>query len=455
MEEQILLQWNPWWTSEFHVDHIGRDALDTFESWMPRKEIITLSGARRSGKTTLMYIMVETLLKTIPKENILFIKCDDERAQGQGLIDEIRELHKELFNPEGRVYIFLDEVQELQDWDRTVKRIYDLSDVGDKGRVGRNQGLSDEGGMDPDCFLKIILTGSRLMKEELATTLAGRYVSIDVYPFSFREFLRSQKIEVGTRIQRLAQKDIIQHRLRDYIEWGGFPEIALEDNPNRRRELLKFYSDSILYRDVVKRSGLTKVDKLEMMKNIALANISCLMNYHKVAKQLGVSTDTVSSYFHAMENANFIFPVSLHAFSLKKQQVNPKKIYCIDNGIRNAVGFRFSSDVGRLYENIVFLHLRRKYREIFYWKPSGNRSAGKNGEVDFVVKDGNDITKAIQVCYDPEDAYEREVSTLLKACDEFDLDVGVVITNRLRKKEKHGEKLVRFIPLWEWLLIED
>ena len=456
MDEQILLEWNPWWSSEFQGHFTNRDAINAFKDWMPRKEIITLSGARRSGKTTLMYIMIKSLLKTVPKENILFIKCDDDRVESQGLIDEARELHMELFNPRGTVYIFLDEVQEILDWSKTVKRINDLTDRGITVTTGGAGGPGAEGKGDTEGGLKIVLTGSRLMREELATALAGRYVTIDVYPFSFREFLGSRGIEAaGGGVQRMAQKEELQHMLREYIEWGGFPEIVLEEDPDRKRGLLRFYSDSILYRDVVKRSGLTKVDKLEMMKNLALTNVSNLMNFHKIAKQLGVSPDTVSSYFHAMENANFIFSVPLHAFSLKKQQVNPKKIYSIDTGIRNVVGFRFSSDAGRLYENIVFLHLRRKYREIYYWKPPRNGSSGKNGEVDFVVTEGNIVTRAIQVCYDPEPAHEREISSLLKACEEFGLDEGIVVTGRLRKKENHDGRVIRFIPLWEWLLMED
>jgi uncharacterized protein len=438
MDEQILLEWNPWWALEFQSKFTGRDAVEPFTSWLDRKEIITLSGARRSGKTTLMYIMIQHLLRTVPKENILFIKCDDDRVDEEGLIDQARETHRELFNPSGKVYLFLDEVQELEGWDKTVKRIYDLIDGG-----GAWSGL------------KIILTGSRLMKDELATTLAGRYVTIDVYPFSFREFLESRGLEASTGIQGLAQKDEFQFLLREYIEWGGFPEIVLENDGERKRELLGFYSDSILYRDVVKRSGLARVDKLEMMKNLALTNVSNLMSFNKVAKQIGVSPDTVSSYFRAMENANYIFTVPLHAFSLSKQQMNPKKVYCIDTGIRNAVGFRFSSDIGRLYENIVFVHLRRQGREVYYWKPTKNGTSGKNGEVDFVVKEGNRITKAIQVCYDLELAYEREITALVKACEEFDLEEGIVVTGRIRNKENHDGKVVRFIPLWEWLLLED
>ncbi|NIQ06342.1 MAG: ATP-binding protein, partial [Candidatus Korarchaeota archaeon] len=116
----------------------------------------------------------------------------------------------------------------------------------------------------------------------------------------------------------------------------------------------------ILYRDVVQRSGIQKVDKIEKLKNFLLANLSNLLNYNNIAHQLNVSTDTISSYVREMERAYYIFPVPIFSYSLKKQQVNPKKIYCVDNGLRNVTGFRFSRDIGRLYENTVFLHLKRR-----------------------------------------------------------------------------------------------
>ena len=464
MEEHILLEWNPWWTSPYRVDHIHRDVMVEFENWMPRKEIIAITGTRRSGKTTLMYIMIESLLKTIPKENILFIKCDDERVMEQNVIEKARELHAELFNPKGRVFIFLDEVQELNGWSQTVKRIYDLADnvrfgysdqelddnrMYEVGGVGGGDDLlTDLNGYG----IKIILTGSRIMKEELGMNLAGRFVKIEVYPFSFREFLGSRGIMTDNRLEMITHKDAILNQLREFIEWGGFPEIVLERDPGRKRELLHFYSDSILYRDVVRRSGLTKIDKLEILKNLLLTNVSNLMSFNKLSKQLRISQDTVTGYVHAMENASFIFPVSTFAFSLKKQLVNPKKIYCIDSGLRNVVGFRFSSDVGRLYENIVYLQLRRRFRDIYYWKANGNGGIIKNGEVDFVIMEGNKVIQAIQVCYDIESAEVREIKALLKCLDEFDLKEGVIVTGRVKKTEVHDKKLIHYIPLWEWLL---
>jgi len=259
-------------------------------------------------------------------------------------------------------------------------------------------------------------------------------------------------MEIGGKVEQLSQKETLKFHLREYIEWGGFPEIVLEKDNEMKKELLRFYSDSILYRDVVNRSGITKVERLEMLKNLLLTNVSNPMNYNKLARLLGISADTVTSYIHAMESAYYIFPVSVHSYSLKKQQINPKKIYCIDNGLRNSVGFKFSSDVGRLYENTVFLQLKRLNDGIFYWKVGNVRNGSGAGEVDFLVKEGNHVKKAIQVCYDMDTAGDREMKSLLLALNEFDLEEGTVITGNNREVKEFGDKRIRCVPLWEWLL---
>ncbi len=430
MDEEILVEWNPWWTEDFEVDHVRRDIQNELKKWVERKEIMPITGCRRSGKTTLMYITIQQLLHndnkfdTVNKENILFIKCDDERVDPEGLIEDARAKHQEIFNPEGRTYLFLDEIQDIDDWDKTVKRIYDLNEE-----------------------VKIFLSGSRLLKSELAPSLAGRFVYFDVFPFSFGEFLRARNLEIETeqRADLLSKKNEIKHYLREYIRWGGFPEIVLEEDEEKKKELLKFYSDSILYRDVIKRSGINKPEKVERLKSYLLSNFTNLLNYNKIANRLDLSPDTVREYIHHMEESYFAFSVPLFSYSVKKQQINPKKIYSIDNGLRNAAGFKFSDDLGRLYENTVFLRLYRNYDEIYYWRD-------QDSEVDFLIKEDDSIKRLIQVCYDISKAEEREVDSLLSAMREFDIDEGTIITGDTRKEKDIEDKMIHFVPLWEWLL---
>ncbi len=421
MDEEILVEWNPWWTDDFEIDYVERDVRERLNQWLDRREIVPITGCRRAGKTTLMYMTIQNLLERFDKENVLFVKCDDERVEEENLIESARKKHKEIFDPEGRIYLFLDEIQELEDWDKTIKRIYDLEEK-----------------------TKVFLSGSRLLRSELSSALAGRFVYFDVYPFSFREYLRAKDIEWDGRAGLLSKGSKIKHHLRDYLQWGGFPEIVLEDEKEKKRELLQFYSDSILYRDVIKRSGINKPEKVEKLKSYLLSNFTNLLNYTKIADHLGVSSDTISNYIHHMEESYFFFPVPMFSYSIKKQQFNPKKIYCIDNGIRNSVGFKFSDDLGRLYENTVFLELKRRYEEIYYWRDQGT-------EVDFLVKEGDSVKELIQVCYDVSTAGEREEESLLRGLKEFDLKEGLIISGDTRKEVERKGKKVEYVPLWEWL----
>ncbi len=426
MDEEILIQWNYWWTSDRRRedDYVHRDLLDEVEWWLDRREAIPIIGCRRAGKTTILSMTICHLLRSVPKENILFIKCDDERVPHTDLIDRARSKHQELFNPSGRIYIFLDEIQALDRWPQTIKRIYDL-----------------------ERETKVLMSGSTLFTGDLATALAGRYVAFDLYPFSFAEFLRANGLEPTNRTAMLAETATIRHLLREYLYWGGFPEVVLEPDEAKKRTLLRFYSDSILYRDVIAHGGITKPATVEKLKSYLLANFTNLLNYSTIAEHLAVAADTVTAYLAQMEASFFIFAVPLFAYSVKKQQINPKKIYCIDNGLRNAAGFKFSRDLGRLYENAVFLELKRRGGEIYYWRD-------RKGEVDFCIKRGDTITDMIQVCSNIETAGEREEDALLRGMERFEVERGTVITGDTRTVMEHGSKTIRYLPLWEWLLEE-
>ncbi len=425
MDEEILLEWNPWWNREFNPEYVERDKWEEIKPWIKRKEVISLTGTRRSGKTTMMYITIKKLLENqgVPPENILFIKCDDERVE-EPVIEQAQEKYSELMNPEGRTYLFLDEVQNTERWDETVKRIFDLN----KDKV------------------KIFLSGSRLMKKEISSTLAGRSTYFNMYPFSFKEILKAKGIDAEGNLEKLSENKAIKHALREYLEWGGFPEVVLEEEEEMKKELLGFYSDTILYRDVIEKSSVNKPEKVEKLKNYLLPNISNLLSYNRIGKHLGISTDTVAKYLNEMEKAHYIFQMPVFSYSIKKQQARPKKIYCIDPGLRNSTGFRFRQDAGMLYENIVFLDLKRRGNEVYYWKDSKGR------ETDFLVKKDRDIEKAIQVCYDFEEAEEREINSLLSSLKEFDLDQGIIITGSQEKVKKENGKKIRLISLWKWLL---
>lgn len=434
MNKEILVEWNPHWKEEKELKLVERELVKDIEQWLERREILGFIGVRRSGKTTLMSILISRLSSKIPQKNILFVKCDDDRVQKENLIDDAIKSYRELINPEGKIFVLIDEVQEVDKWENTLKRIYDL-----------------------EKDMKLIISGSNfsMLKEDFSYRLAGRIAYFEVYPLSFREFLKT-KLTIKDKISAFSKKDEIKHHLFEYMELGGFPEVVLENNQGIKKQLLQFYFDTIIYRDIIKKRGIRNAAKMEKMVNLLLQNISNTMNFSKVGKAISLSVDTVGEYAANLMDAYLVFNVPIFSFSVKAQEINPKKIYCIDSGIRNIKGFRFSQDYGRIAENIVFIELKRRsfsdpLSKIFYWHDKNQR------ETDFLLMNEFKISEAIQVCWDisqPE-VKEREVEGLLSALNEFNLESGLIITEDFEGEEIIGDKRITYMPLWLWLMFPE
>lgn len=434
MDKEILVEWNPHWKEETGPKLIERELLKDIEQWLERKEILGFIGVRRSGKTTLMSILINRLSSKIPPKNILFVKCDDDRVTKENLINDVIKSYRELINPKGKIFVFIDEVQEVDNWENTLKRIYDL-----------------------EKDLKLIISGSNfsMLKEDFSYKLAGRIAYFEVYPLSFQEFLKT-KLTISDEISAYSRKNEIKHHLFEYMELGGFPEVVLENDPSTKKQLLQFYFDTIIYRDIIKKRGIRNAVKMEKMVNLLLQNISNPMNFSKIGKNISLSVDTVGGYAANLNDAYLVFNVPIFSYSVKAQEINPKKIYCIDSGIRNIKGFRFSRDYGRIAENIVFIELKRRYfsdplSRIFYWHNKNQK------ETDFLLMKELKIREAFQVCWDisqPE-VKKREVEGLLCALNEFDLESGLIITEDYEGEEIIGDKKITYMPLWLWLMFPD
>lgn len=423
-----LAEWNPWWNTKYAFQGIQRELLKDILQWIKRREIVTVIGVRRAGKTTLLFEIIDYLINSerINPQNILFIKADDERISPENAITATMDEYGQLINPAGRKYVFIDEIQEIENWQRTVKRIYDLEKE-----------------------VKFFISGSNasLMKEELSTLLAGRYAAFELFPFTFYEFLQAKGIAFQHKdVIPVNEKNKIRHFLLEYLQHGAFPEVVLEEDEKIKSQLTKFYFDSIFYRDVIKRKQIRNPAKLEKLTKYFLQNMANLSNFTKIGRLLELTTDSVGEYIKALEDAYLLFIANLFEFSYKKQIINPKKIYCVDIGIRNHMGFTFSEDLGRIYENIVYIALRRKTQEIFYW--------ANKYECDFIVKEGKK-REVIQVCFDLKDAREREVNGLIDALQHCKLKEGIIITEDEDGEEIRRGKKIKYIPLWRWLLTRE
>lgn len=391
---------------------ISRDV--EFTKYIETKQITVISGIRRSGKSTLLAQFSKKL------ENFYYINFDDDRIAGFTIEDfqELMIVFQKLYPSK---VIFLDEIQNVQGWERFIRRIY------------------EEG-------YKIFITGSnaKLLSSELATHLTGRYVKIELYPFSFKEFLQFKKVEYGKKTS-VAKSGIIK-RFDEYLKTGGFPDFLKYGD----EEFLKRIYNDILYKDLLVRFKIKEVKAFKELASFLFTNFTKEISYNSLKDTLGFRSSTsVKNYIDFMQESFLVFELYKYDFSLKKQFVSDKKAYVIDNGLRNTVSFYFSEDSGKLLENLVFLELKRRNSEIYYYK--------NKKECDFLVKDRSKITQAIQVSKDMEPGKnrDREFGGLMEAMDEFELKEGIILTQYQEDVIKKGDFVINIIPIWKWLLNYD
>ena len=398
---------------------VPRKQLEDIRNLFNTKQSIIITGIRRCGKSTLFL----EIIKEFFNGNYYYIDFQDERLSKFEVedFDMLYEVLIELFG-ENKTF-FLDEIQNILNWEKWIRRMYDND-------------------------FKFFITGSnaKLLSKELATLLTGRHINISLYPFSFREYLMFKGYEFNDRDVYLTERrSTIIECFNEYLERGGFPEY-LKDN---RIEILQEYFNDIIYNDVGARYNFENVKELKELARYLITNSGCLTSYNKITNSTNIkSPTTVIKYFGGLENAYLIIQVPYFSYSLRKQTVNPFKVYTIDTGLRNAVAFKITKDKGKDYETLTAVQLARERKEFYYWKDSKQR------EVDFLVKEGNKVTQMIQVCYylEEEKTKEREISGLITACKEFKLKEGVIITEDKEGEEEIESINIKYIPLWKWLL---
>jgi uncharacterized protein len=424
--KMLMKMWNPWWTEREVPDSRKRisrpETLKKILKILDIREIVCITGVRRCGKSTVMYQAVDHLIgKGVAPENILYFNLDEPfEDKSLGLLDRIFDEYIELHAPIGRKYLFLDEIQNIENWEQWVKKFYDL--------------YGEE--------LKFVLTSSNsiMLSDRLSTLLTGRMITQHVFPLSFKEFLDFAGFEIkDTDIQR----NEILHHFNNYIFKGGFPEVVLEEDEGINHMRLTEYFNSILLRDIISGKKIRESAKLIELANYSLSNVSTLMSYSKISKAAGLSINSLKEYLLYLEQAYLIYQLNFFSYSVKDSisVQMPKKLYCIDNGLRNAAAFTFSADEGRLAENLVFLELKRRKVEFFYWK-------GKR-EVDFVVKNRDGTLTGINCTY-TNCARAGEISALLEFKEHFGEKVSelILLTKNLEKEEKG----IRYVSLWKMVL---
>lgn len=415
--------WN-FWKADREAGISREGYLDRFSRLARTEQVVAITGVRRSGKSTLIKQFIKKQIAMgEDRTSFLYVNFDEPKFAGLlslEFLQQVYDAYLEIIQPETKPYIFLDEVQNVPEWERFVRGLHEKNEA------------------------HVFVSGStaKLLGPELGTLLTGRWVESRTYPLDFREFLQFNQIKVESKLDILSQKVKIKQLLRQYLEFGGFPLVALKKE--ERDEILRRYLDDIVERDIMTRHKIRKQEKLRALVKYYLTNFASHTSYRQIAKFLGLSLDTVERFSSYMKEACFMFFVPKFSYSLKEQEVNPKIAYCIDPGLINVAGFRSSDNIGKLYENTVFLSLIKGGKEIYYYK--------NKGECDFLTKEGPKVTRAIQVSYQIKENKEREQEGLLEAMDAFKLREGLIITDDMEGEEiVRGRKII-YRPLWKWLL---
>lgn len=430
---KIFGDWN-FWDKDLNSGINRPYYLNKIKKFHESSHIIVITGARRSGKSFIMRQTAKTLIKGgIRKNNILIVNFEDPRfvELNTKTLQQIYDVYLEFLNPQEKPYLFLDEIQEVKDWEKWVRIMHEL----DKA--------------------KIIISGSnaKLLSRELSTLLTGRHLDLVIFPLSFKEFLRFRNVDLSKRFEIVNKEIEIKRLLREYIEFGSFPEVVLG---GEKKQILLNYFEDILNKDIVRRFKIRKSKELVSLAKFYLGNISSLITFSSLERTLNISADTVEKFSRYLEDTFILFFLKRFSYKFREQEKSPRKVYAIDVGLANTIGFRFSQNMGRLAENLVFLELKRKEMlgsnlEIYYWKDVNHR------EVDFLIKENLKVKQLIQVCWEvnrPE-TKNREIGALLKAMKEFNLEEGLIITDDYEAEENIKGKKINYIPLWKWYLKED
>ena len=426
---EIISSYNRFWNTGSIDAGIRRDILPACLGQLDSREVVVLKGVRRSGKSTLMaQVIRELLTRSVTPTAILRVNLEEPLFSSEysiGLLEQIYRTYRERVNPEGKCWLFLDEIQNVPGWESWVRGRSETED------------------------LKIFVTGSssQMLSREIGTKLTGRNVSLEVYPLSFQEFLRFKNLEIATEFDYMDRKSIVRKFFNDYLKYGGFPEVVLKESNEDKKLLLKSYFEDMLYRDIVTRYEIRDVASLRNLAVYLLTNVAKQTSITKLKNNFTISQDKTENYVSAIMESYLLFQVQKFSYSVKSTMRAGFKPYAIDTGLRNRVAFAFSEDMGWLVENVIFCQLKRHHEEVYYHS---------NGtDTDFVVKEGMKISRRIQVWY--EDATEtnipdRELACFQKPLEGHESAESILVTNDLEDIIDIGTVRVQCIPVAKFLL---
>jgi len=416
----LLEQFQAFWHRDTGIE---RAQLAELERAAPLPHAVIISGLRRTGKSTLL----AQLAHRLGEDKFYYVNFEDERFLGFTAEDanDLYALLVELFGERG-VFV-IDEIQNVPGWEHFVRRFMELG-------------------------LKFYITGSNasLLSRELGSRLTGRYVPVELFPFSFAEFLRFRGY-AALDLSRLTTVDAarLQGYLSEYLRLGGIPEPLKYPELSLARTLY----DDVLYRDIATRYRIEEVRALKELAFTLMSNPAGLVSFNKLKGQLRLgSVNTVKNYVEYLANSWLVFTTNVYDYSVKRQQVAPKKVYAIDTGLATAIGFSFtysavscSPNTGKLLENLVFLALRRRTPEVYYYTSPGGF------EVDFYLPETRELIQVSQNLAQPS-TRERETRALTDALRGLGFTHGLILTDANAAPIETNGLTIEVRSLAEWLL---
>ena len=407
--KKALWDWQQWLNKNSHLI-IPRNS-----HFNQQKDLcLALTGVRRSGKSSMT---VQLALGRL--EDTFFFNFEDPIFFPGATVEVLDQLLSIYEEETGKMpaLVILDEIQNIQGWERWVRKSVDLG------------------------HYQVIVTGSssHLLSSEIATAISGRVIEQTIWPLSFSEYIAFLSKKPSSQGAWLRE-------LENYLRWGGFPKIVLTSDANDRVILLKQYLSDIVLRDVVARHAIKNQQALNQVVSFYLTGLSCLHSYNSLRKAFGISIELASTLTGYLTQAFLIFEMSRYHPNLKVQARDAKKIYVIDTGLRTVSLQSDREDWGRLAENAVYLELRRNNKQAFYYK--------QLQEVDFVITELGKPVDAIQVCYsdlENQETRDREITALLECLQALELPSGKILTFSLEDTLLKEGKKIHLIPLYKWL----
>jgi uncharacterized protein len=394
------------------------------------KKIIALTGVRRSGKTYHLYNIINQLINDkIEINNFLYFNFEDERIDKETFeFNSIIESYQELY-PEmdlSKCYFLFDEIQNIDGWERFVRRVYE--------QISKN----------------VFVTGSnsRLLSREISTSLRGRSINYEIFPLNFREYLDFKSIDINLNSTRSVS--VIINAFDVFLLEGGFPELIFIDD-EIKNSVLQEYFNVMIFRDLIERYEITQTAILKYFCKRVIGNSSKEFSANKIyneIKSLGykISKDTIYEFQDYVESIYLALFLPKYLPSVVKQEFSRKKVYSIDNGLAASINTFFMRDKGATLENLIFLELIKEGSNIFYYN--------SKYECDFLIAENEGVSEAIQVCYDisDQDTKKREERGLVSACKEFKLKKGFIITHSEEQRYTISGINVEVLPAYKYLL---